>query len=93
VDDEVGELPEGEKVRRVQALSGEMVDVPVDDQGEIVVFWLDTITDVPSGAIRNAAGQVLTTAVKQSKGYVTVPVGADRTPLEAPIAASADGTA
>lgn len=85
--DEVQEQPKDERVRRVQALSGEIVEVPVDDQGDVVVFWLDSSTAVPSGAIRNATGQVLTTAVKLPTGYVTVPVGPDRTPLDVPIAA------
>jgi len=80
----------GAKVRQVPALGGELVEVPVDDDGQVVVFWLDTGTDVPSGAIRNAEGQVLTTAVKLSSGYVTVPVDADRTPLEVPIAGTGE---
>ncbi len=85
--DDFVEQGTAERVRRVQAASGGLVDVPVDDQGDVVVFWLDATTAVPSDAIRNATGQVLTTAVKLPTGYVTVPVGADRTPLDVPIAA------
>ncbi len=85
--DDVEEQAKAARVRQVQAVSGELVEVPVDDEGDVVVFWLDATSAVPGGAIRNATGQVLATAVKLPTGYVTVPVGVDRTPLDVPIAA------
>lgn len=75
-----------ENMRQVHARNGEVVEVPVDEEGHVVVFWLDVDAEVPDEAIRNAEGKVLNTLVKLPTGYVTVPVDADRTPLEAPVA-------
>ncbi len=72
------------RVGKVTAANGQVVEVPVDQDGRVVVFWLDTAGDIPAEAIRNDKGQVLNTAVKLANGYITVPVDAERTPLDAP---------